>query len=159
MTISDANKLLALAKANYSYAFKTMSKQEKVMLVQSWAFALQDIPADIVMLAFMQLLSISKWLPTVAEIREQVQSLYYEANSTTYFDTMKPKNPRIEAAREYIASKTGTIRGDSKPKLSLDAILEGSYGLALGSGQMGFSQLDSSMDYLPEPDYEEEPET
>ena len=79
MTIQDANKLLALAKANYSYAFKTMSKQEKLMLVQSWAFALQDIPADIVMLAFMKLLSVSKWLPTVAEIREQVQRIYYEA--------------------------------------------------------------------------------
>ena len=67
MTADDANKLLALAKANYSYAFKTMTKQEKIMLVQSWAFALQDIPADIVMLAFMQLLTTSKWLPTVAE--------------------------------------------------------------------------------------------
>lgn len=81
MTTEDANKLLALAKANYSYAFKTMTNQEKIMLVQSWAFALQDIPTDIVMLAFMQLLSTSKWLPTVAEIREQAGNLHHEASS------------------------------------------------------------------------------
>ena len=81
MTTEDANKLLALAKANYSYAFKTMTNQEKLMLVQSWAFALQDIPTDIVMLAFMQLLSTSKWLPTVAEIREQAGNLHHEASS------------------------------------------------------------------------------
>lgn len=84
MTADDANKLLALAKANYSYAFKTMTKQEKIMLVQSWAFALQDIPADIVMLAFMQLLSTSKWLPTVAEIREQAGHLHREANAMLF---------------------------------------------------------------------------
>lgn len=81
MTTEDANKLLALAKANYSYAFKTMTNQEKVMLVQSWAFSLQDIPTEIVMLAFMQLLSTSKWLPTVAEIREQAGRLNHEASS------------------------------------------------------------------------------
>ena len=75
MTPDDANKLLALAKANYSYAFKTMTKQEKIMLVQSWAFALQDIPADIVMLAFMQLLSTSKWLPTAEAAQSGIDNL------------------------------------------------------------------------------------
>ena len=151
MTIQDANKLLALAKANYSSAFKTMSKQEKLMLVQSWAFALQDIPADIVMLAFMQLLSTSKWLPTVAEIREKVQSMYYSAAYRS--DLLAEREPEQAArARQYIMNHTAKLRGDSAPELSLDTILQGAYGMALGSGQMGFSRLESGPDYLPEPD-------
>ena len=157
MTIQDANKLLALAKANYSYAFKTMSKQEKLMLVQSWAFALQDIPADIVMLAFMKLLSVSKWLPTVAEIREQVQRIYYEAAYSR--NDLSPESEKTARIKQYITDHTYQLRGDGPPELTLDKILNGPYHVALGGGQMGFSMLESGPEYLPEPDYEEEPET
>lgn len=150
MTPSDANKLLALAKANYSYAFKTMTKQEMVMLVQSWAFALQDIPADIVMLAFMQLLTVSKWLPTVAEIREKVQKLYYEASYTPEpLDGLESKTERQrEQAKVYITNHTWQLRGDHAPELSLDAILSGPYSPAIGSGQMGFTAINGHQDYL-----------
>ena len=79
MTQQEVNKLLALMKANYSYAFKTMSQQDKYLLLNTWTFALQDLNADVVMIAVMQLISVSKWLPTVAEIREKCQSLYYSA--------------------------------------------------------------------------------
>lgn len=150
MTPEDANKLLALAKANYSYAFKTMTKQEKIMLVQSWAFALQDIPADIVMLAFMQLLTTSKWLPTVAEIREKVKSLYYE---TAYSGTsLFPDAPEVQRAKNYIATHASRLRGDGNShELSLDCILQGPYMASLGSGKMGFSAIeDGQTMYLPD---------
>lgn len=150
MTADDANKLLALAKANYSYAFKTMTKQEKIMLVQSWAFALQDIPADIVMLAFMQLLTTSKWLPTVAEIREKVKDMYYQSafSSTNLF----PDPPKVQKAKEYIAANAYRLRGDGDShELSLDTILQGPYMANLGSGKMGFSAIeDGQTMYLPD---------
>lgn len=154
MTTDDANKLLALAKANYSYAFKTMTKQEKLMLVQSWAFALQDIPADIVMLAFMQLLTTSKWLPTVAEIREKVKGMYYK---TAYRNDLFPDAPRVKQAKDYIAAHASRLCGDDNShELSLDCILQGPYMPSLGSGQMGFSaKEDGQTMYLPET--EEEP--
>lgn len=153
MTPDDANKLLALAKANYSYAFKSMTKQEKIMLVQSWAFALQDIPADIVMLAFMQLLTTSKWLPTVAEIREKVKALYYEAS---YRDDLFPDTPEVRRAKEYIATHTSSLRGDGNShKLSLDRILQGPYMARLGSGEMGFAAIEDGRTMYP-PDMEDE---
>lgn len=141
MTLDDANKLLALAKANYSGAFKTMSKQEKVMLVQSWAFALQDIPADVVLIAFMQLLTTSKWLPTVAEIREQVKSLYYQ--SWPCDDRLYPDPETVKRAKEYISRHTCDLRGDGLPGLTLDTILRGPYMGALGSGSMEIMGIDS----------------
>lgn len=79
MTKREVNKLLALMKANYSYAFKSMSQQDKYLLLNTWTFTLQDLNADVVMIAAMQLISVSKWLPTVAEIREQCRELHYAA--------------------------------------------------------------------------------
>lgn len=153
MTIQDANKLLAIAKANYSYAFKTMTKQEKIMLVHSWAFALQDIPADIVMIAFMQLLTTSKWLPTVAEIRERVAGLHYEAaysGAESMAALLGHKEPqKIKAARDYIERMTCNLRGDGPPMLSLDTILEGQYMPALGSGEMDLQYIEGEYEYLP----------
>ena len=149
MTIQDANKLLAIAKANYSYAFKSMTKQEKIMLVHSWAFALQDIPADVVLIAFMQLLTTSKWLPTVAEIRERVAGLNTEAaySLASLMDGHEPK--RIKAARDYIAQMTCDMRGDGPPMLSLDTILEGPYIPTLGSGTMDLQTIEGQYAALP----------
>lgn len=151
MTIQDANKLLAIAKANYSYAFKNMTKQEKIMLVQSWAFALQDIPADIVLIAFMQLLTVSKWLPTVAEIRERVKLLNYEAiEPRMYFGYDASKEPqRVRAARDYIERVTGDMRGDAPPMLSLNTILDGPYMPTLGRGEMDFQSIEGQYECLP----------
>ena len=135
MTMDDANMLLALAKANYSYAFKGMSQAEKVMLVKSWAFALQDIPADIVMLAFMQLLTTSKWLPTVADIRAKVKDLYMDVKCSR----TKNDSPYVQAAKKYIDEHTWQYRGDGKTcELSLDDILSGAHMVPLGTGNMGF---------------------
>ena len=46
MTQQEVNKLLALMKANYSYAFKTMSQQDKYLLLNTWTFTLQDLNGD-----------------------------------------------------------------------------------------------------------------
>lgn len=79
MNRQEVNRLLAILKANYSYAFKTLSTQEKRILVESWAFALREIDADIVMMAVMRLLKVCKWMPTVAEIRDEVKKIGFDA--------------------------------------------------------------------------------
>lgn len=138
MTAAEVNKLLALAKANYSYAFKTMSNQEKVLLVQSWTFALQDIPTDVVMMAFMQLLSKCKWLPTVAEIRQQAAKLHREAERILYdirnaeeLDKMMggggkstPEMAAKRAAAKSILSKTWNLADDEESGLTLQNVLD-----------------------------------
>ena len=138
MTAAEVNKLLALAKANYSYAFKTMSNQEKVLLVQSWTFALQDIPTDVVMMAFMQLLSKCKWLPTVAEIRQQAAKLHREAERVLYdirnaeeVDKMMggsgkstPEMAAKRAAAKNILSKTWNLADDEDSGLTLQNVLD-----------------------------------
>jgi len=154
LTAQDANYLLGLAQANYGYAFKDMSKQQKVMLVESWAFGLQDIPADIVMLAFMQLVTTSKWLPTVAEIREQVKALGVKASGDLNYgkdlerlcrkigmEVHERRDDGGDSLRRYIVEHTKHLMGRDGPGLQLDTILRGRSMTAIGSGQMGFAEL------------------
>lgn len=153
MTIDDANDLLGTAAGAYSYAFRGMSTEQKVQMVQSWAFGLQDIPADIVMLAFMQLTTTSKWIPTVAEIRERVLALRAEAadqldaeESARRVAIMlgkeppRPEDPTGDAVRRYIVENTKHLSAKTGQGLGLDKILEvHRYMTALGSGKMGFA--------------------
>lgn len=154
MTAQDANYLLGLAQANFGYVFKDMTKQQKIMLVNSWAFGLQDIPADIVMLAFMQLVTTSKWLPTVAEIREQVRELGIKANENLNFGKDLERMCRWmgkevpirqddggDGMRRYIVENTKHLTGRGGPGLQLDTILRGRSMTAIGSGRMGFAEL------------------
>lgn len=161
MTIEDANYLLGVAEANFGYAFRSMTNDQKVMLVHSWAFGLQDIPADIVMMAFMQLTTCCDWLPRVKEIREQVRKLRIEAQK--YFDLQEsekrmyemigqkwepPQDGRTAAVKKYIVENTETL--DKGTGLSLNTALRGSYCTPIGSGQMGFDEIKSGRGgYLP----------
>jgi hypothetical protein len=155
MTKQEVNKLLALMKANYSYAFKNMSQQDKHLLLNTWAFTLQDLNADVVMIAAMQLISTSKWLPTVADIREKCKELHYSA-SFGREDAMQwaideglatqeqiTAFQRREQTRQYIANATNHLRGDTdkSAELTLDNILGNPAFRGLGAGQSGFAML------------------
>lgn len=153
MTKQEVNKLLALMKANYSYAFKTMSQQDKYLLLNTWTFTLQDLPADVVMIAVMQLISTSKWLPTVAEIREKCQKLHYSASygndhmTEWLIEEGCASQEQIKLyeqkkkARNYIASATDHLRGDKPAELSLDSILSNQAFAGLGDGRAGMTLL------------------
>ena len=106
MTRQEVNTLLALSKALYFNAYKNMSNQDRRLLAQSWSILLQDIPGEIVLLAFFQLASKSKWPPTPAEIRQQAGSLHHEAlemiQQTRLMDEMRRlqdyESPEITSA-------------------------------------------------------------
>ncbi len=150
MTTQDVNQILAIMKANYNYAFKNMSQEEKYMLLCTWTVTLQDLPADIVMLAVMQLVSQSKWLPTVAEIREKCREIHYAAAmpDTTYdmmlangmpvtFEQQREHDCR-EAKRKYIAEATKHLRNEDNGALTLDSLLVNPAFEGIGTGQPRF---------------------
>ena len=150
MTTQDVNQLLAIMKANYSYAFKAMSQDEKYMLLCTWTVTLHDIPSDIVMLAVMQLVSQSKWLPTVAEIREKCREIHYAAATPdTTFDMMlangmqftpeqQREHDRREAKRKYIAEATKHLRNEDNGALTLDSLLVNPAFEGIGTGRPSF---------------------
>ena len=150
MTTQDVNQILAIMKANYNYAFKNMSQEEKYMLLCTWTVTLQDLPADIVMLAVMQLVSQSKWLPTVAEIREKCREIHYAAATPdTTYDMMlangmlvtseqQREHDRREAKRKYIAEATKHLRNEDNGALTLDSLLVNPAFEGIGTGMPSF---------------------
>lgn len=150
MTTQDVNQVLAIMKANYNYAFKNMSQEEKYMLLCTWTVTLQDLPADIVMLAVMQLVSQSKWLPTVAEIRENCREIHYAAATPdTAYDMMvasgmsvtpeqQREHDRREAKRKYIAEATKHLRNEDHGALTLDSLLVNPAFEGIGTGRPSF---------------------
>lgn len=168
VTKQEVNKLLALMKANYSYAFKTMSQQDKYLLLNTWTFTLQDLNADVVMIAAMQLISVSKWLPTVAEIREQCRELHYSAaygnDSVTEWLIEEGKLPQAEVeaynrkrqAQRYIANATEHLRGDKPATLKLDSILRNPAFTGIGAGKSSFDMLGEAQLELPNGGKEDE---
>ena len=170
MTTQDVNQLLAIMKANYSYAFKTMSQQDKYLLLNTWTFALQDLNADIVMIAVMQLISVSKWLPTVAEIREKCQKLHYSAaywsDGITEWDIREGTASREQIeqyeqkkrVRNYIADATNHLRGDNPAELRLDTILNNPAFAGLEAGKSSFAMLGDAKYELPDGGVEGEDE-
>ncbi len=150
MTTQDVNQVLAIMKANYSYAFKAMSQEEKYMLLCMWTVTLQDLPADIVMLAVIQLVSKSKWLPTVAEIREKCREIHYAAvTPDTTFDMMvangiqftpdqQREHDRREAKRKYIVEATKHLRNEGNGALTLDSLLVNPAFEGIGTGRPSF---------------------
>lgn len=168
MTKQEVNKLLALMKANYSYAFKSMSQQDKYLLLNTWTFTLQDLNADVVMIAAMQLISVSKWLPTVAEIREQCRELHYAAaygnDSVTEWLIEEGQLPQAEVdaynrkrqAQRYIANATEHLRGDKPATLKLDAILGNPAFVGIGAGKSSFDMLGEAKLELPTGSREDE---
>lgn len=144
MTKQEVNQLLALMRVNYSYAFKSMSQQEKYMLLNTWTFTLQDIDGSVVMLAAMQLISTSKWLPTVAEIREKCKGLYNEA-AFAECDIFYRELPEAKkAALRAIACKTSNLRGDGSAGLSLNAMLDNPKLAAMAAGRQRMELLDGT---------------
>lgn len=160
MNTQETNKLLALMKANYSYAFKSMSQQDKYLLLNTWAFALQDLNADVVMIAAMQLISESKWIPTVAEIRKKCQSLHYSALKRDDLTEimiaegmLSPEETdaynRKKQAREYIANATRHLCSE-ETGLKLDAILDNQAFTGIGAGKSSLSMLGDAKYQLPD---------
>lgn len=153
MTKQEVNQLLALMKANYSYAFKTMSQQDKYLLLNTWTYTLQDIDANVVMIAVMQLISESKWLPTVAEIREKCLEMHYTAlyeTDNALFQmvgngSMTPISPddaaQLRLARKYIANATQHLHDKKRAGLQLDSILNTPAFRELGSGKSSIAML------------------
>ena len=102
------------------------------------------------MLAVMQLVSQSKWMPTVAEIREKCREIHYAAATPdTTFDMMlangmqftpeqQREHDRREAKRKYIAEATKHLRNEDNGALTLDSLLVNPAFEGIGTGRPSF---------------------
>lgn len=100
MTREEAIKLLAIIKVAYPTAFKDMDKDSKHATVAMWQSTFPNTPYVIMEMAFDRFRRKSKFPPTVAEMYEQLQGLYYKAvqDALTAFSEEERKKAQLVMA-------------------------------------------------------------
>lgn len=79
MTKKEAVQILAILKAAYPASYNNMTKEEASGTVSVWAIQFATMPVDIVMMAVQKLISTNKFPPTVAEVKEKIKTIHWEA--------------------------------------------------------------------------------
>lgn len=79
MTKKEAVQILAVLKAAYPASYNGMTKEEASGTVSIWAMQFEDMPVDIVMMAVHKLIATNKFPPSVAEVKEKIKTIHWEA--------------------------------------------------------------------------------
>lgn len=122
MTKSEATKILAILTAAYPNFYKNLSVEEANGVVSVWTIQFANIPADIIFMAVNKAISSCKYPPSIAEVKERITGLYWDAyTALASRETMSP-----QAVKEYerIYELTKDYRC-SRTELSLDTMLLG----------------------------------
>lgn len=85
MNKQEAGKILAILKAAYPMAYKDMGNQELLGVVNVWQNQFSDVNAKIVYIALNKCIKKCKFVPTIAEVHEVVEGLYWDAYSKLEF--------------------------------------------------------------------------
>jgi hypothetical protein len=79
MNKQEAAKLLSLIKLSYPTAYRDIDKETANATVNMWMMSFPEVPYGIMEQAFNHFRMVSKFPPTVAEMVEELQHIYYEA--------------------------------------------------------------------------------
>lgn len=79
MTKKEALQVLAILKAAYPNSFNGMNQKEAMGTVAIWSTHFANLSADIVLMAVNKAISTSKFPPSIAEVKEKLSSIHWEA--------------------------------------------------------------------------------
>ena len=95
MNRKEAAQLLAILKAAYPNNYKGMSTEEAQGTISVWTMQFTDVPADIVLMALNKAIATSKYPPSIAEIKDKMKSIYWEA-----YDKLNPWCDDVPLSKE-----------------------------------------------------------
>ena len=79
MTLEESIKLLALIKLAYPNSYKDIDKDTQLATVNMWKRNFATVPFAIMELALDHFVKTSKFPPTIADICDELKSVYFEA--------------------------------------------------------------------------------
>ena len=136
MTKKEAVQILAILKAAYPASYNGMTKEEASGTVSVWAMQFADMPVDIVMMAIHKLISTSKFPPTVAEVKDKIKSLHWEAyDAITVKRDLLPEAMVQKCQKIYDATYSYRFGKVYEPQIS--TMLSGTKLLQIGGGNNG----------------------
>lgn len=121
MTDKEAMKLLALIKVAYPSAYKDLDKDMTIATVKMWQSTFPDTPYVIMEMAFENYRRSKKFPPTVADIFEELENLYWGAS----FEANIAKQRKDELAIKkclFIMNNTDHHRRESINHIQIDRI-------------------------------------
>lgn len=126
MTKKETAQILAILKAAYPNFYKDMSAEEAQGTISVWALQFADLPADIVLMALNKAISTSKFPPTIAEIKDKMKSIYWEAYDklNPMFDNA-PLSEEEEKMYDRIFKVTAQYKYDKGIEPSISQMLGG----------------------------------
>lgn len=132
MTKKEAVQILAILKAAYPASYNGMTKEEASGTVAIWAMQFDDVPVDIVMMAIHKLISTSKFPPTVAEVKDKIKTIHWEAyDAITAKRDVLPESTVKKCQAIYDATAAYKFGIGYEPKIG--TMLSGGY-LQIGGG-------------------------
>lgn len=79
MTQQETAQLFAIIKAAYPNNYRGMTKEEAVGTINIWHAQFAREQANLVLLAVERLIGTSAFPPSIAEVKEKIKDLYYDA--------------------------------------------------------------------------------
>ena len=136
MNKKEAVQILAILKAAYPSSYNGMTKEEATGTVSVWAMQFEDMPVGIVMMAIHKLISSSKFPPSVAEVKEKIKSIHWEAyDAITVKKDYLPEETLRKCQMIYDATQDYRFGNGHEPKVSY--MLSGESKLLLGGNNNG----------------------
>lgn len=118
MTESDTKKVLAMLKAAYPNAFKTMTREEAFGMIHVWQMQFSALSPELVILAVNRLVSKSTFPPTIAEVKSELHDVYMDAwQAHLYHD--KGIEPLAEDQLKTVAQIEQMLKGFEEAQNSL----------------------------------------
>lgn len=79
MTKKEAVQILAILKASYPNFYKNLTQEDAQGIVSVWSMQFADMSAEVVFMALNKAISINKYPPTIAEVKEKISSVHWES--------------------------------------------------------------------------------
>lgn len=133
MTKKEAVQILAILKAAYPASYNGMTKEEASGTVAVWAMQFDSLPVDIVLLAIHKLIATNKFPPTVAEVKDKIKSIHWEAyDAITSKRDILPESTVKKCQMIYDATEEYKFGKAYEPGIGL--MLSGETPLMIGGG-------------------------
>lgn len=125
MNKQEAVKLLALIKIAYPTAYRDMDDASKKATVNMWQMSFPEVPYPIMEQAFNHFRMVSKFPPTVAEMVEELRSIYFKAVEGALVHKSFGNEEMVNQFREIMAytsrykddDRLGGLNAASLPKM------------------------------------------
>lgn len=124
MNKKEAAQVLAILKASYPNNYKNLTTEDAQGIVSVWSLQFADMAAEIVLMALNKAISTNKYPPSIAEVKEKITSVHWEAyEMMNAHYTLKSLSDEEFAYYKRIYDATQSYKFDNKGEISIKKML------------------------------------